>query len=154
MIVVGSDKSGETAGRLRHVGKSVELDYALLAAWARVNRDGTLTIIDGSFLELTAQLGSTLPLAVAGRIRFLSEPYETTITIELTPPGNHSLSFATLAQASEGTSYGQGRRHVLFAFNTQVPVLSEGQTRVRILLDGEPARDLFYSVSASKPRAE
>ena len=35
------------------MGHNVELDYALLGEWARVNAIGTLTVIDGSFLGST-----------------------------------------------------------------------------------------------------
>lgn len=126
-----------------------ELDYALLAQWARVNNDGTLTIIDGSFLSLRAELGSVIPLAVAGRVRLLEEPYQTSIAVTIELPGGVSTSFTTEAEAPEATKYGEGRRHVLFAVTTHFQVLSEGLAKVRVVVEGgeENGRDLYFAVS-------
>ncbi|GEM_PF-6730895 len=127
--------------------KPAELDYALLAQWARVNADGTLTVVDGSFLRVRAPRGSHIPLAVAGRIRFFGEPYQTSITVTLELAGGVSTSFTTMAEAPEDSEYGEGRRHVLFAFNTQVPALDPGRCLVRVAVgDGGPSRDLYFTI--------
>lgn len=126
----------------------MELDYALLARWARVNDDGTLTIIDGSFLTVTADVGSMVPLAVAGRVRFHGEPYQDTLTIQMEWPGGISVTYSQLAEAGEQTTYGDGRRHVLFALNTTLPVREAGLHKVSVSLEGAegPKRDLFFTV--------
>ena len=125
---------------------NVELDYALLAEWARVNATGTLTVIDGSFLRVSAPVGTLVPLAVAGRVRFLGEPFETTVRVQFELTEGPSISFEVVATAEEETSYGEGRRHVLFALNTQLPVLSAGRCKVSIFLNGVLARDLYFAM--------
>ena len=128
------------------MGHNVELDYALLGEWARVNAIGTLTVIDGSFLRVNAPIGAVVPIAVAGRIRFLEEPYEANVGVQFELPQGLTLSFEILATAVEATSYGEGRRHVLFALYTQLPVLSAGRCKVGVFLDGVLARELCFSM--------
>lgn len=128
---------------------NVELDYALLAEWARVNASGSLTVIDGSFLRVSAPLGTLFPIAVAGRIRFLHAPYEANVRVQFEMPEGPTLSFETLATAEEETSYGEGRRHVLFALNTQLPVLAPGSYRVGIFLNEDLARELYFTTVPS-----
>lgn len=125
---------------------NVELDYALLAEWARVNATGTLTVIDGSFLRVHAPVGTLVPLAVAGRVRFLGEPFETTVRVQFELTEGPSISFEVAATAEEEASYGDDRRHVLFALNTQLPVLSAGRCKVSIFLNGVLARDLYFAM--------
>ena len=107
---------------------------------------GTLTVIDGSFLRVNAPIGAVVPIAVAGRIRFLEEPYEANVGVQFELPQGLTLSFEILATAVEATSYGEGRRHVLFALNTQLPVLSAGRCKVGVFLDGVLARELCFSM--------
>ena len=126
--------------------QNVELDYAMLAEWARVNANGTLTVIDGSFLKVVAPVGSSVPLSVVGRVRFLHEPYEAQVTIELVIAGGASLTFTSRVEASETSAYGEQRRHVLFAFSTHAPVLAGGRCKVSVLLDGALVRELYYMV--------
>ena len=130
---------------------NVELDYALLAEWARVNATGTLTVIDGSFLRVSAPVGTLVPLAVAGRVRFLGEPFETTVRVQFELTEGPSISFEVVATAEEETSYGEGRRHVLFALNTQLPVLSAGRCKVSIFLNGVLARALYFAMEPQGP---
>ena len=130
---------------------NVELDYALLAEWARVNATGTLTVIDGSFLRVSAPVGTLVPLAVAGRVRFLGEPFETTVRVQFELTEGPSISFEVVATAEEEASYGDGRRHVLFALNTQLPVLSAGRCKVSIFLNGVLARDLYFAMVPQGP---
>ena len=130
---------------------NVELDYALLAEWARVNATGTLTVIDGSFLRVRAPVGALVPLAVAGRVRFLGEPFETTVRVQFELTEGPSISFEVVATAEEETSYGEGRRHVLFALNTQLPVLSAGRCKVSIFLNGVLARALYFAMEPQGP---
>ncbi len=124
---------------------TAELDYAFLAQWARVNGDGTLTAVDASFLRVTAQPGALFPMAVAGRVRFLGEPYSSDLVIELQGP-DLSVQVSATITADEGSSYGDGRRHALFALTTQVPIVGPGEYRVSVSLDGQPARVLIFTV--------
>ncbi len=125
---------------------SVELDYAFLAQWARVNGDGTLTAVDASFLRVSGLPGSLFPMAIAGRVRFLGEPYSADLLIELEGPGA-SVAFSATVTADETSSYGDGRRHSLFALTTQVPIIEPGEYRVTISLDGKRARVLIFTVA-------
>lgn len=129
---------------------TVELDYAYLAQFARVGADGTLTALDASFLRLVAPAGVGIPLAVAGRIRFLSEPYEADLTVVLTMPGGGRLDFSGHVRAEEPSSYAETRRHVLFALNTQV-VSEAGEFRVDLSIDNNPVRTLIFTVVPSTP---
>lgn len=123
---------------------SAELDYAFLAQWARVNRDGTLTAVDASFLRASAPAGTLFPVAVAGRVRFPSAPYSAELVIELEGP-DLSVGYSATVTADEGSSYGDGRRHSLFALTTQVPIVGPGEYRVTVSLDGSPVRVLIFT---------
>ena len=126
---------------------SAELDYAFLAQWARINNDGTLTAIDASFLRVIAALGTLFPLAVAGRVRFTGEPHAAELMIEF-DGGGATMSYSATITADENTSYGDGRRHALFALTTQIPVVTEGDYRVNLRLDGDLVRELLFTVAA------
>lgn len=67
---------------------SAELDYAFLAEWAKVSPSGLLTAVDASFLRVLAPVGSRVNIAVAGRVRFLSEPFEANLEVAVNQ-GNH-----------------------------------------------------------------
>lgn len=124
---------------------NVELDYAFLAQWARVNADGTLTAVDASFLRVFIRKGGMLPLAIAGRVRFLEPPYEADLTVEL-KVGNVSLDYSGHITASEASAYGKGRRHSLFALTTQVPINEYGEHIITVKLNGgEQARTLIFT---------
>lgn len=131
---------------------TVELDYAFLAQWARVNADGTLTAIDASFLRVGIRIGGVFPVAVAGRVRFLEPPYEADLTVEM-KIGNVTLDYSAHIFAAEESAYGDGRRHSLFALTTQVPITSYGEQTITVKLNGgEQVRTLIFT--AVDPEAD
>lgn len=123
---------------------AVELDYAFLAHWARVNADGTLTAVDASFLRVAVPPETLLPLAIAGRVRFIDEPYSAELVIEFQGAGINMAYSATI-KADEGSSYGDRRRHALFALTTQIPVVGPGEYSVNVSLDGKLVRELIFT---------
>ena len=125
---------------------TAELDYAFLAEWARVNLHGTLDAIDASFLRVHAPLGGPVALAVAGRIRFLDEPYSVDIAVEI-DLGELVLNYAGVVVGQEATAYGDGRRHGLFALSVTIPALEYRDVAVRVLLDGELQRTLVFALA-------
>ncbi|MFT4227954.1 DUF6941 family protein [Micropruina sp.] len=129
---------------------TVELDYAYLAQFARVDPDGTLTALNASFLRLIADPGAGVPLAVAGRIRFMSEPYEADLTVAFRSPSGGRLDFVTHVRAEEPTTYADTRRHVLFALNTTV-VSEQGEYVVEISIDNVTVRTLIVTISHPSP---
>jgi len=126
---------------------TVELDYAYLARWARVNPDGTLTAIDASFVATSAP-GGVLQLAVAGRVRFKGAPYQCKADVAIAI-GALTVSLGVDLSAVDAPSYTGDRRHVLFALTTQIPVPEPGDCHVTISLDGELARELVCTVTGA-----
>jgi len=124
---------------------AAELDYAYLARWARVNADGTLTAIDASFVSTPAP-GGVLQLAVAGRVRFTGAPYQAKADVTIAI-GALTVSLSMDLSAVDAPSYADGRRHVLFALTTQIPVPEPGDCHVTVSLDGVLARKLVCSVT-------
>lgn len=126
-----------------------EIDYAYLAAWARVNGDGTLTAVDASFLKAAAPLGSAVGFAVAARVRFTGGHTVATVKIAVRPPGQQpSMEYVASLDATGAEEYADGRRHMLLALNTAVAVPEYGNVTVDIYLDDDLCRTLVFEAIA------
>jgi len=125
-----------------------DLDYAFVARWANANDNATLTAIDASFVRVATGRGP-LPFAVAGRIRLLGgkDTVELGLRISL---GESSIEMTNEIEAREAQEYAPDRRHILFAANTQMPVLEFGLTTVEISLDGDLVRTLRFEIVESE----
>ncbi|MGB3956167.1 MAG: hypothetical protein WBL05_12950 [Brooklawnia sp.] len=126
-------------------GGYAELDYATLATFARINADGTLTILDAGFLRLVI-MDPALPVdfAIAGRIRFRDGARRAEMKLVVSTPGGMRLELVSEVEPALHTEYGDGRSHAMLAFNTQMAPGAYGEAEILIYLDGVQVRRLVF----------
>lgn len=126
-------------------GGYAELDYATLATFARVNGDGTLTILDAGFLRLVV-IDPAMPIdfAIAGRIRFRNGARRTEMKLVVSTPGGMRLELVSEVESAPHSDYGDGRSHAMLAFNTQMAPGAYGTAEILIFIDDVQARRLVF----------
>lgn len=125
------------------------LDYAFLADFARVDPNGTLTVVGASFTMLQVE---ALPVghlfSIAGRVRIADGSGPVALTAEVAgPEGSPRIGVQTeLRQGDHAVVY-QGRVGVVFCLTTIYPIGREGLYTVTLSLEGRPVRHLAFEAS-------
>ena len=124
-----------------------ELDYALVAEYAKVDA-GKLNIIGGGYTELTLDgLPHSGVVAVAGRIRAPSDTETITLEVTFEPPGGGAnIRVSGIVEANEATHRYKDRIGILFALNQVLTFLEPGLCRIEIVLDGKSVKSLYFDV--------
>lgn len=128
-----------------------ELDYAYLAEFAAV-QDGKLTAVGASFTHVAVPaLPAGMSIGIAGRIRAHAGDDAVAINIKVTGPSDtFDLEMAGMLEAGGVVRpYGDGKVGLLFALNTQIPLMAQGLYVIDIALDGENARRLAFDVETA-----
>lgn len=128
-----------------------ELDYALVAEYAKVDA-GKLNIIGGGYTELTLdELPHSGVVAVAGRIRAPKDTESITLEVAFEPPGGGaSIRVSGIVEANEATHRYRDRIGILFALNQVLTFLEPGLCRIEIVLDGVSVKKLFFDVGTGE----
>lgn len=128
----------------------IELDYAFLADYARVESNGTLTVIGASWTFIVAsQVPAVHRMAIAGRIRSTPEAEPVPLRIEVVAPeGKYRMALnAELTRAPAARPYGAaGRVGHLFAVDMDLPLPVYGLYEVHIHVADRHARRLAFDV--------
>lgn len=128
-----------------------ELDYAYLADFAAV-QDGKISAIGASFTHVqTPSFPAAMTIGIAGRIRAHVGEGPVQVNVKVSAPDDSfdlELS-GMLAPGDQLRPYGDGKVGLLFALNTQVPLLTEGLYTFDILVNGEEARRLAFDVETT-----
>jgi hypothetical protein len=128
-----------------------ELDYAVLADFARVDGDGTLTVVGAHrAVVVTAALPAQQVLSVAGRLWMgRREPPAQLSLGAVTPDGEIPVvadwSLEPGAEQAEGSS----RWSASFAVTVVAPLAVTGSYALVLSVNGDVARTLPFSVSAT-----
>lgn len=126
-----------------------ELDYAYLADSAQV-QGGKLFVLGASFTHVqTPVLGVGFPLSVAGRIKAaVGEVCD--LELSFATPEEQLVFSANITLTDNGASRPYGKNNdkvgLLFAMNTQIPIVSAGLYVVWIKLSGGQSRRLAFDV--------
>lgn len=125
-----------------------DLDYAFLAEYARLEQGGTLTALGASFTQIAVpRLPSALQFAVAGRVRMRADSPGSRLTARMLPAGEDAPQLQLdIDLSTTGATPYAGRVGVLFAVNTTLPALAEGECRVELDLDGTRVRTLLFTI--------
>lgn len=126
-----------------------ELDYAFVADYATIS-DGKLSVIGGSFVELTVPgFPSIQSVAVVGRLRDKEDFEPFTFTIEFRLPGDGSDIVLTGTISSENVDHVyDGKSAVLFCADQVLSFDSPGLVEVNLSVDGGHVRTLKFDVAA------
>jgi hypothetical protein len=125
-----------------------ELDYAVLADYARVDGDGTLTVV-GSHRAVVSvpALPAQHVLAVAGRVWMgRREPAARLSLGALTPQGDVGTVADWSLDPGLEQAEGSGRASASFAVTVVAPVEVIGAYALILSVNGEVARSLPFSV--------
>lgn len=129
--------------------KAVELDYAMLAEYAKVEND-KLTVLGASFTQVfVPSLPTLIRFYVSGRFRVPEDVEAFDLDISIHLPG---------AEASKMEINGEfeveGHPHVysdrfgaLFSAEVNAPIFESGLVEVFVIVNGETARRLAFDVS-------
>ncbi|MBL0706625.1 DUF6941 family protein [Sinomonas cellulolyticus] len=128
-----------------------ELDYAMLAEFAKVEAD-RLTVVGASYTHVFApEVPTTHLLHVAGRVRAKVDGSEFPLRVRFSDPrSNVEIAIeGVLDPKHAGRPYGD-KVGVMFAAGFTVPISSEGLYEVFIEIDGEQVRRLAFDVSVGR----
>jgi hypothetical protein len=123
-----------------------DLDYAFLTEYAKVEPQGTLSVIGASFSRIQIPtVPSTLNIFLAGRLRAAegSQPVHIAIHVSGPTPSSPRLELETQF-AIEGSEPYEGRIGILFSVGVAMPVTSHGVHEFAILVEGKHARSLKF----------
>ncbi|MGI5188438.1 DUF6941 family protein [Promicromonospora sp. CA-289599] len=125
----------------------IELDYAFLADYARVE-GGKLTAVGASYTHTkTPGLPAAHLVCVAGRIRVSEDVHTVDLGARFSAPRDMVvMDISGTLDADGGIPY-EGRKGVLFAFQMQVGLPVPGLYTVDLSLDGKHVRTLKFDVS-------
>ena len=125
-----------------------ELDYAVLADFARVDGDGTLTVVGGHRTSVVVpDLPAQQVLAVAGRLWMgRREPPAQLVLGALTPEGEVPVVATWTLEPGPEQVEGSGRHSASFAVTVVAPVASTGGYALVLTVNGEVARQLPFTV--------
>lgn len=132
------------------------LDYAFLADFARVDPNGTLTVVGASWFHVqVASVPSVHRMAIAGRVRARMSETEVPLRLVIEAPGGtFTVGIeASLSPGPDSRPYGDGLVGHLFAVDSQIPLPTEGLYSVEVFVDGVSARRLAFDVSVGPPVA-
>lgn len=126
------------------------IDYAFLADFAKVEPNGTLTVVGASFNFLTVPMVPVnYRLAVAGRVRSRKDDGTIPLRISFSGP-NETYNINTdgeLTPAEDALTYGDGLLGHLFALDMQLPIPVVGTYTVDVTLPASGAsRRLAFEV--------
>lgn len=123
-----------------------DLDYAFLAEYAKVEAQGTLTVVGASFTRLRVPtLPAAIPLAVAGRLRVATGETPVQLRVVFSGPSDASPRIDVETEIpAEGAEPYDGRLGLLFAIGTNWPIQEYGIFSIEISLDGSLVRTLKF----------
>ena len=125
----------------------VELDYAFLAEYARVDANGTLSALGASFTRIhTTELPFAHIISIAGRIRCSEDLRPTVHVLFQSPDKSTTVSAELNTTTTTGLLPYEGKVGILFSIRIMVPLLEIGLHSVDIALDGAHARTLKFEV--------
>lgn len=131
-----------------------EIDYAFLADFAKVEANGSLTVVGASWTHLTARiLPAAHRMAVAGRIKARADedPIQLSVTVS-GPEGTFQITTqGELTARPDSVTYGDGWVGHLFALDLQIPLPAPGLYTVNVEVAGGGDRRLAFEVSAAEP---
>lgn len=131
-----------------------KLDYALLADYARVDAAGLLTVVGGSFDRVTSPNEvATHQVHVVLRV-FLEEADEEPVPIDVrvvAPDQQYEIGLSTTAQRNPAAKPIDGLTTATLTVGLLAPLPTSGRYIVRILLAGEPVKELPFIVELGVP---
>ncbi|SDQ85835.1 hypothetical protein [Quadrisphaera sp. DSM 44207] len=128
-----------------------ELDYAVLADFARVDGDGTLTVVGAHrAVVLAPALPAQQVLSVAGRVWMgRREPAAQLSLGAMTPDGDIPVVAEWLLEPGPEQLEGTGRSSASFAVTVVAPLPVPGGYGLVLSVNGDVARTLPFTVAAS-----
>ncbi|WP_037317169.1 DUF6941 family protein [Amycolatopsis orientalis] len=126
-----------------------ELDFAMLAEYARVDPAGLLTVAGGAFDQIEAPgPGLVQRMALAFRLTFEPDEASTTLEIKINQPGNDSFALGLSSTVSPQV---EGRKivtkpAVVMAVDMGFPVMAAGRYIVQIIVAGQLVKELPFDV--------
>lgn len=127
-----------------------ELDFAMLAEFARVDAAGLLTVVGGSFDRVqTPGPGPVYPFALILRARLDEGEKSLSFEAQVTAPGKTGpvLGISGSSEVNPAAEPLDGRYYVQSVINMGVPISTAGRYTVSVLLDGALVRELPFQVS-------
>lgn len=125
-----------------------ELDYAFLAEYARVEGN-SLTAVGASFTSLSVPpLPFSTTIYVAGRFRSPANgtPFSVEVRVGAADDDPAVIMVTSMDPAIAISPY-RGRVGMTFAVGIPVTFATLGMKQVRIVLEGEVVRDLYFEVT-------
>lgn len=129
------------------------LDYALLAEYARVDPSGLITIVGGSFDRVQAS-GPNVGQQLFVAMRVLLDEGEDGAALEVrvsAPNGEYELGMSAAAQRNPDAQPVDGRVNIMMAMGVLAPLPSSGRYSVKVVLNGQPVRELPFIVELAGP---
>lgn len=125
-----------------------ELDYAFVADYATIS-DGKLSVIGGSFVELTVPaFPSAQSIAVVGRLRAKEDFEPFALTLEFRLPGGDEFEVTATIEPRNVDHVYDGKSAVLFCINQGLRFDAQGLVEVNLAVDGRHARTLKFDVAS------
>lgn len=125
-----------------------ELDHALLADYARVDADGTLTVVGGHRTTIAVPaLPAQQVLAVAGRLWMgRREPAAQLALAARTPEGDVGTISAWPVRPGLEQGEVPGRVSAAFAIAVVAPLVAPGPHALVLSVNGDPVAELAFGV--------
>lgn len=134
-----------------------ELDYAMLAEFARLDASGLLTVVGGNFDQVaTGRSGVVYPCALF--LRFRLDQGEDSVSFEVKINGADEpepiVGVTGSAQISPDAASIDGKYYPQSVVPLGVPLMKAGRYTVAVTVDGEVAREMPFVVTFSEPEAD
>lgn len=131
-----------------------ELDFAMLAEYARLDAAGLLTVVGGGFDRVQASgPGLVHRMSVAARIKLADDESGANFEIKIIPPGpsNFTMGISGVSTIKEGAQPVAGNAGVISVVDLGVPISEAGRYTVQFFIAGKLARELPFEVEFTSP---
>lgn len=125
-----------------------QLEYALLAEYARLDAAGLLTVVGGHFDRVqTPTPGRVYSFAVTFRVRLEDAERSVPFEIKVSPPSDQGGALALSGTAQVSPTAEVGGHYSQTVVNLGMPILVAGRYTVRVYVADELAKELPFEVT-------
>lgn len=133
-----------------------QLDYAMLAEFARADQAGLLTVVGGGFDRIqVSSLGLVHQMFLVVRFRLTDDEKLVNFEVKVVPPGEpqFELTVTGSATVSPTSRPVPGNFGTLSVIGLGLPIASPGSHRVQIYLEGDLVKELPFDVDVASQAA-
>lgn len=126
-----------------------DLDFALLAEFARVDPAGLLTLVGGGFDRVQASgPGLVQQMFVVMRVHLAEDERTVGFEVRVAPPGEEpfKIRVSGVASANPQEVSPSGRHAVVTVVGLGIPINTQGRYVVQVFIAGSLVRELPFAV--------